>query len=96
MAGVYTEINGEEKLVGRGSGPIMHPKMFRRILTVASEKLTSDERYGFFVYFEELKARNAKAPQDKKRTPEELLLEVLSVYLPERWQNITLYGKHGG
>jgi|SoiMethySBSTD1v2_1073268.scaffolds.fasta_scaffold373883_2 hypothetical protein len=67
---------------------MMHTKMLRRILAVASEKLTPDERYGFFTYFELLKKRNDKAPQDKRRRIEELLLLALSTYLPQRWRDI--------
>ena len=74
---------------------MMHPKMLRRILTVASEKLPLGDRVAFLMYFELLKAKNAKAPYGKKRTTEELLLEVLSAYLPDRWQDITGYRKHG-
>ena len=66
---------------------MMHPKMLRRILAVASETLTLDDRYGFFVYFEALK-KNEKAPQDKRRTIEELLILALSTYLPQRWWRI--------
>lgn len=66
---------------------MMHTKMLRRILAVASEKLTLDERYGFFTYFELLKKRNDKAPEDEKRTIEELLLLALSAYLPQRWRD---------
>ena len=47
---------------------MMHPKMLRRILTVASEKLPLADRVAFLMYFELLKAKNAKAPYDKKRT----------------------------
>ncbi len=65
---------------------MMHPKMLRRILTVAREKLTSDEQYGFFMYFRYLKKKNEKAPRREKRTLEELLLLALVEYLPQRWR----------
>lgn len=67
---------------------MMHTKMLRRILAVASAKLTPDERYGFFTYFELLKKRNDKAPEDKRRRIEELLLLALSTYLPQPWRDI--------
>jgi hypothetical protein len=53
--------------VSKEDNPMMHTKMLHRILTVASEKLTLDERYGFFTCFELLKKRNDKAPQDVRR-----------------------------
>jgi hypothetical protein len=62
--------------------------MLRRILAVASEQLTRDEKYGLFTYFELLKKRNDKAPEDKRRPIEELLLLALSAYLPQRWRDI--------
>ena len=65
---------------------MMHPKMVRRILTVAREKLTPDERDGFFTYFQYLKNKNDNAPRAKKRALEELLLIALSEYLPDTWQ----------
>jgi|SoiMethySBSTD1v2_1073268.scaffolds.fasta_scaffold85353_4 hypothetical protein len=67
---------------------MMHPKMLRRILAVASDKLTQHDRYGFFLYFELLKKQNEKTPRDQRRTMEELLLAVLSAYLPGRWRHI--------
>ena len=67
---------------------MMHPKMLRRILAVTSDKLTQQERYRFFSYFELLKKQNEKAPQNQRRRIEELLLAVLSTYLPQRWRRI--------
>ena len=65
---------------------MMHPKMVRRILTVAREKMTPDERDGFFTYFEYLKTKNDKKPRSEKRALEELLLLALMEYLPQRWR----------
>ena len=65
---------------------MMHPKMLRRILTVTTEKLTSDEQYGFFMYFRDLKDKNNIAPQSEKRALEEILLLALMEYLPQRWR----------
>jgi len=64
---------------------MMHPKMLRRILAVISERLTPDGRYEFFTYFKLLKRQNEKERQNQRRTIQELLLVVLSAYLPERW-----------
>jgi len=61
---------------------MMHPKMLRRILTFASNKLNENERYGFFVYFEQLKLMNDRLSIDHKRKLEELLLDALSLYFP--------------
>ena len=72
---------------------MMHPKMLRRILAVASDKLTQQESYGFFVYFELLKKQNEEMPRDQRRALEELLLAALSVYLPGRWRHM---GRHRG
>ena len=44
------------------------------------------------MYFELLEIENAKALPDKKRTIEELLLKVLSAYLPQPWHH-TASGK---
>jgi hypothetical protein len=66
---------------------MIHPKMLRRILSIASEKLTPDDRYGFFAYFEFLKKQNENAPARKKRQLEDLLLRALLTYLPERWRS---------
>jgi len=66
----------------------MHTKMLGRILAVARQQLTTDERYGFFTYFEFLKKRNDKAPEETKRTIEELVFLALSTYLPQRWRDL--------
>lgn len=73
---------------------MMHPKMLRRILAVASDRLTQEARYGFFTYFEFLKKQNEKAPRDQRRTIEELLLTVLTTYLPQRWRRIERQRTH--
>jgi hypothetical protein len=67
--------------------------MLRRILAVTSDKLTQQERYGFFSYFELLKKQNEKTPQNQRRTIEELLLVVLAAYLPQPWRRIVRH--HG-
>jgi hypothetical protein len=71
----------------------MHKRMLRRILAVTSDKLTQQERYGFFSYFALLKQQNEKAPQNQRRRIEELLLAVLTAYLPQRWRRIVR--RHG-
>jgi hypothetical protein len=56
----------------------------RRILTVAREKLAPNERFGFVAYFDVLKRTNEKAPQHQKQAIEELLVQALAAYLPQR------------
>ena len=75
---------------------MMHAKMLCRILAVASERLTQQDRYGFFIYFELLKKQNERAPQDKRRRIEELLLIVLSAYLPGWWRQFAGQRTHDG
>ena len=75
------------KFCSRG-GLMIHPKMLRRVLLVASEKLTPDNRYQFFSLFELLKRHNETAPQARKRNIEELVLAALVTYLPDRWRKI--------
>jgi hypothetical protein len=72
----------------------MHKKMLRRILAVTSDKLTQQERYGFFTYFELLKKQNEKAPRDQRQRIEKLLLAVLAAYLPQRWRRIERQRTH--
>ena len=74
---------------------MMHPKMLRRILTVASERLTPDNRYAFFTLFELLKNQNQTVPQARKKSLEELLLTALLAYLPERWRYVAGKRSHG-
>jgi hypothetical protein len=73
---------------------MIHPKMLRRILSVASERLTPGDRHGFIMYFELLKEENDKARLGEKRRPEELLLEVLTAYLPTPWRRIAKHRSH--
>lgn len=75
---------------------MMHPKMLRRILAVASERLTPEDRYGLFVYFEMLKKSNERASPHQQRQLEELVLQALLTYLPERWRNVDAgHTRHG-